>query len=182
MSELQVVTPADGSRIVRDDSEVILFGQPPEVLKGLMLKNITSFETLVLTDVKEKDGSLLNNLEFPIYFFLFVANGLTEGRKINLVGESADISQVLRLLRYTLVGPTLSELQAWDTDPQLQAEWLAASEALALLDTAGKVIPVEGFFNIMPFVDGEVQLGDITISHIGRDLWKHEEAIQVHSR
>ena len=76
MTNLNVQVPAQGSRIVAGGSEVILFGQPPEVLKGLMAKEITGFETLVLTDVREKDGSLLNNLEFPIYFFLFVANDI----------------------------------------------------------------------------------------------------------
>jgi hypothetical protein len=29
--------------------------------------------------------SLTNNLEFPIYFFLFVMSGLDEGKKLNLV-------------------------------------------------------------------------------------------------
>jgi CRP-like cAMP-binding protein len=172
MQDLEILTPADGSRIVRDDSSVILFGQPPEVLKGLIIQNITSFETLVLTDIREKDGSLLNNLEFPIYFFLFVAHGLSEGRKINLVGEADHISQVLRLLRYTLIGPTREELQDWKTDPGLQSEWLAACEALALLDRKGKAIPVEGFFNPMPFVDGRVEIDDFTIEHTGRDHYK----------
>jgi hypothetical protein len=87
MSEFEVLTPAQGSRVVRDDDGVILFGQPPEVLKGILVSDIDTFDTLVLTDVKEKDGSLLNNLEFPIYFFLFVINGLAKGERLNLVGE-----------------------------------------------------------------------------------------------
>ena len=110
MSKPEVLYPAQGSRIVQDDSACILFGQPPEVLKGLLLNNITSFDTLVLTDIKEKDGSLQNNLEFPIYFFLFFARGLQEGRKLNLVGTGNDISQALRLMRYTLMGPTRADL------------------------------------------------------------------------
>ena len=165
------MTPAEGSRIVRDESETILFGQPPEVLKGLITKNITSFETLVLTDIREKDGSLLNNLEFPIYFFLFVAEGLKDGGRINLVGTAVDISHVLRLLRYTLIGPTRSELTAWNTDPQLQSEWLAACEALAILNEQGEVIPIEEYFNLMPFQNGEVQLGEIKIKHTGTDIY-----------
>ena len=60
MAEPKILTPAPGSRIVTDDSEVILFGQPPEVLKGLLREGISSFDTLVLPDIREKNGSLLN--------------------------------------------------------------------------------------------------------------------------
>ncbi len=88
MSVPEILTPAPGSRIIKGETEAILFGQPPEVLKGLLRENISQFDTLVLTDIKEKNGSLLNNLEFPFYFFLFVAKGFAENRKINLVGDS----------------------------------------------------------------------------------------------
>ena len=84
-----------------DDDGTILLGQPPEVLKGLLLHGISNFDTLVLPDVKEKNGSLTNSMEFPLYFFLFVSNGLADGRKHNLVGEEDDISHALRLLRIT---------------------------------------------------------------------------------
>ena len=110
MAEPKILTPAPGSRLVTDESEVILFGQPPEVLKGLLREGVSRFDTLVLTDIREKNGSLLNNLEFPFYFFLFFAKGLADKRKINLVGDTRSISHALRLLRYTLLGPTLEEL------------------------------------------------------------------------
>jgi hypothetical protein len=110
MAEPQIITPAPGCRIVTDETDVVLFAQPPEVLKGLLREKITRFDTLVLTDIREKDGALLNNLEFPLYFFLFIARGLAEKRKLNLVGESETISQAMRLLRFTLIGPTRAEL------------------------------------------------------------------------
>ena len=87
MAEPQILNPAPGCRIVTDGTETILFAQPPEVLKGLLRENIKRFETLVLTDMREKSGALLNNLEFPLYFFLFFARGLAEKRKLNLVGH-----------------------------------------------------------------------------------------------
>jgi hypothetical protein len=52
MDEPQILTPAPGSRIVTDSNAVILFGQPPEVLKGLLREGIRSFDTLVLTYVR----------------------------------------------------------------------------------------------------------------------------------
>jgi len=111
MSPLDISKPADGSRVIQYGGESVLIGQPPEVLKGLLLQAIPTFNTLVLVDSKEKDGSLLNNLEFPLYFFLFMSNGLAQGRKLNLVGYKEDISQVFRLLRLTLLGPTEAELE-----------------------------------------------------------------------
>ena len=166
-----LIQPSMGSRLYEDESGTILFGQPPEVLKGLLLHGISNFDTLVLPDVKEKSGSLTNSLEFPLYFFLFVSKGLEQGRKLNLVGEPADISHALRLLRITLFGPTRDELDGWQTDQALADEWLAASEELALKDKYGEVIPVQDFFNIIPFKDGWAKIGDHTITHVDSDVF-----------
>ncbi|MCP4980279.1 MAG: cyclic nucleotide-binding domain-containing protein [Gammaproteobacteria bacterium] len=165
MAEPQIITPAPGSRIVTNDSEVILFGQPPEVLKGLLREGITRFDTLVLTDTREKNGSLLNNLEFPLYFFLFFSKGLAEKRKLNLVGDSESISHALRLLRFTLLGPNRQELDYWQTAEALKNEWLGVSEALAIKNDAGKTIPIENFFNLIPFKNNEAVAGDFVIEH-----------------
>lgn len=154
MCTLEIIKPADGSRLVSDGQETVLIGQPPEVLKGLMLKNIQRFDTLVLTDCKERDGSLLNNIEFPLYYFLFNGSAPNEHCKLNLVGVASDITRVLRLLRLTLLGPSSAELEAWGTDPVLQREWLGAARHLALKDGTGQVRSIEDYFNSIPFVDG----------------------------
>lgn len=172
MQNLETIKPADGSRIIRLGTEAVLIGQPPEVLKGLLLKKIHQFDTLVLTDCKERDGSLLNNLEFPLYFFLFMGSGLKEGRKLNLIGDADDITRVLRLLRLTLLGPSAEELKEWGTEAKLQREWLAASRYLALKDAQGKIREVESFFNIVPFVANEAQAGSFLIHHIGADKFE----------
>lgn len=170
---MEIIKPASGSRIVRNESETILFGQPPEVLKGLLIENISRFDTLVLLDSREKDGSLLNNLEFLLYYFLFYSNGLAEKRKIKLVGSEEDISQALRLLRLTLLGPTEDELKGWNTTPENRKEWLGIIREIALQDDAGKVIPVEGFFDLYPFdQDGKSDLGSVVIEHLGIDIYQ----------
>jgi hypothetical protein len=171
MAEPQILIPAAGSRIVTGDTEVILFGQPPEVLKGLLREGISRFDTLVLTDTREKSSSLLNNLEFPLYFFLFVARGLADKRKLNLVGDAESISQALRFLRYTLLGPTREELDNWDTEEALKNEWLGVSDAVAIKDDAGKVMKVEEFFNLVPFTNNEAIAGDFVIEHKGVDRY-----------
>lgn len=172
MTTLAVLEPASGCRIVKNDAETILFGQPPEVLKGLLLNKITSFDTLVLTDIKEKHGSLTNNLEFPLYFFLFVAKGFAEQRRLRLVGHQDDISHALRLLRITLLGPTSSELDAWGTDPELKEEWLNVSQELALKDPDGKLIPVEDFFETVPFEKDTAVAGGLQINRLGDDHYQ----------
>ena len=169
MAKPKILTPAPGSRIVKDQAEVALFGQPPEVLKGLLREGITGFDTLVLADIKEKNGSLLNNLEFPFYFFLFFAKGLAENRKINLVGDRESISQALRLLRLTLFGPTREELEQWKTPDELKTEWLGVSEFLALKDSKGKIIPIEDFFIQIPYENNLAVAGALTIEHTGID-------------
>ncbi len=172
MDDPQILIPAPGSRIVIDSNDVILFGQPPEVLKGLLREGIRSFDTLVLTDIREKDGSLLNNLEFPFYFFLFFANGFRENRRINLVGDADTISHALRLLRFTLFGPTPNELETWQTDPELAGEWLSISQFLALKDKNGDVIPITDFFNIIPFNNNRAVAGGFTIVRTGFDDYR----------
>ncbi|MFK7862788.1 MAG: cyclic nucleotide-binding domain-containing protein [Pseudohongiellaceae bacterium] len=166
-----IIQPCLGSRLYEDDNGSILIGQPPEVLKGLLLHGVSNFDTLVLPDVKEKGGSLTNSLEFPLYFFLFVAKGLEQNRKLNIVGEKSDISHALRLLRITLFGPTRQELNGWNTESALKEEWLAACAELALKDKYGDTIPVQDFFNLHPFDDGRAVVGKQTIRHVGEDAY-----------
>jgi CRP-like cAMP-binding protein/ribonuclease BN (tRNA processing enzyme) len=174
ISKLEIIKPADGSRVVRDALQTIIFGQPPEVLKGLLLRNIQSFDTLVLVDSKARDGSLLNNLEFPLYYFLFMGGGFAAGRRINLVGDATDIRRVMRLLHLTLLGPNREELQAWGTDETLREEWLGAAEFLALKDADGAPRQVESFFNIIPFTDDVATVDHMKIVHTGQDCYRVE--------
>lgn len=182
MTVLEVIKPADGSRVVRDAHEAVLVGQPPEVLKGILLQKIHSFDTLVLIDTVERDGSLLNNLEFPLYYFLFMGKGLREGRRLNLVGDAAAISRALRLLRLTLLGPSAAELDAWATAPALRAEWLAAAQHLALKQPDGSIRDVASFFNVLPFRDGVADTGHFRIRHCGSDRYeicRGDDCVQV---
>lgn len=171
MQSVETTKPADGSRLVRDAFEAVLIGQPPEVLKGLLLKKIHRFDTLVLTDCKERDGSLLNNLEFPLYYFLFVGNGLADGRKLNLVGDRENIGRILRLLRLTLLGPTREELEGWGVDANLQHDWLSAARYLAIKNAQGEVRSIEDYFNIIPFVDGCANTPRFCITVKGRNRY-----------
>lgn len=175
---IDIIKPADGSRVVRDGAHTVLFGQPPEVLKGLLLQKVHSLDTLVLIDTPERDGSLLNNLEFPLYYFLFMGKGLQEGSKLNLVGYRDDIARVLRLLQLTLLGPSQQELVRWQTPEWLQQEWLLASRYLALKDARGQIRSVESFFNIVPFDNDAADVGHFHIRRTGHDQYEVANAKQ----
>ncbi len=169
---LEIIKPADGSRVVRSGEHAVLFGQPPEVLKGLLQQRIRSLDTLVLIDTCEQDGSLLNNIEFPLYHFLFVGKGTQPGTRLNLIGDAGQISRVLRLLQLTLLGPTRAELQRWGTAPWLQQEWLRAARHLALKDSNGRVRSIESFFNIIPLTDGTASDGHFGIRCVAPDSYE----------
>lgn len=176
-----LVKPCQGARLYEDSAGAILFGAPPEVLKGLLLHGISNFDTIVLPDVREKGGSLTNSLEFPLYFFLFVCKGLAQGRRLNLVGDDIAISQTLRLLRITLLGPTREELLDWRTEPELLEEWITAGEELALKDETGKTIPVEEFFNLFPFENGTAHVNEHTIARLDKDVFAiHSQGSVTH--
>jgi hypothetical protein len=174
--DLSLVQPCQGARLFEDSAGTILFGAPPEVLKGLLRHGVSNFDTIVLPDVREKSGSLTNSLEFPLYFFLFVSNGLAEGRRLNLVGDDYAISQALRLLRITLLGPTREELLDWRTETGLLQEWIAASKELSLKDGTGKTIAIEEFFNLFPFENDTAKVNEQSIVRVARDVF------EIHSR
>ncbi len=176
---VEVLNPAPGCRIVADDDNVILFGQPPEVLKGILQAGVRPFDTLVLTDQRERDGSLLNHLEFPFYYFLFVANGLAEGRRLRLVGSAEAISQQIRLLRLTLLGPTEAEFERWGTPDALRREWLDVADELALSDDDGNAIPIEDFFELTPFHEHVAEVGNLRIAHTGMDQYTVSDSSSV---
>lgn len=146
------------------------------MLKGLLRHGVSNFDTVVLPDVREKSGSLTNSLEFPLYFFLFVSKGLAQGRRLNLVGDHDAISQTLRLLRITLLGPTREELMDWRTETGLLQEWITASEELSLKDGTGETIAMEEFFNLFPFENDTAKVNDQSIVRVARDVF------EVHSR
>ncbi len=182
MAEFQLETPAPGSRILKHSSEIVLFGQPPDIVKGLLGQGNVRFDTLVLPDKREKNGSLLNHLEFPLYSFLFISKGLADNRKLNLVGDEPAISQALRLLRITLVGPTPAELDAWGTETSLKQEWLEVAEELALKNDAGEVMQIGDFFNLVPFKNNRANTSNLTIERISPDCFavsQSDESITV---
>lgn len=125
-----------------------------------------------MRDSRERGDVLLNNLEFPLYHFLFISNGLQEGRKLRLVGRRSQIEQVMEVLRLTLPGPTRDELVHWNPALEVREEWVNASEHFALKHKSGDVIHVHEFFEIHELDDGPVD--GVKIASVGFDQYTVE--------
>ena len=98
------------------------------------------------------------------------------GLSLNLVEDEDIISQTLRLLRSTLLGPTREELLDWRTETELIKAWITASGELALKDGSGKTIAIEEFFNLFSFENDTARVDEQSIVRVARDV------IEVHSR
>ncbi|MCB1877002.1 MAG: cyclic nucleotide-binding domain-containing protein [Chromatiales bacterium] len=170
--ELCQFQPMQGCSVVKVDNRVLLFGQPPEVLKSLIKKGNGRLDSVILPDCRERCGVLLNNLEFPLYYFLFVDNGLAEGRRLRLIGNADHVHQVLEHLRLTLLGPTRRELEAWGTERDIRDQWLNAIEFFALKSADGSIRPVEDFFEITFFENDVAETGDFSVRRLAKDIFE----------
>lgn len=176
---IDVLTPATGAKLVRASGTNFLIGQPPEVLKGLLRARVDQIHALVLTDSRASDGSLLHNVEFMLYHFLFVSEGLKRGEKLALIGPSRLIADIKRLLKITLLGPDPEQLEAWHTESNQAAEWLDVSIATALKDQDGKPLTVDDLVSSHPFEANQIAFNGVMISHIDRDSYRFCAAEQV---
>lgn len=172
MVQLTAYQPMKGCQVVSCKERLTLFGQPPEVLKALMQANLGTLDALVLPDIRERSGSLLNNVEFLLYYFLFFEKGLQEGRRLKLVGDQQHIDQTLEMLRLTLLGPSKKEFDDWGTEPGLKREWLNCGTFFALKDANDEVREVSSFFELVPFINNRACLPDCTIERLAVDQFR----------
>ena len=94
MPHIDIIKPASGSRLVQAAGHALLVGQPPEVLKGLKLSGHEHFDGVMLIDTRERDGSLMNHVEFLLYHFLFNLGGYASGKKLLLIGDVQALSLI----------------------------------------------------------------------------------------
>ena len=174
MQEINVTVPASGCRLLNAGSLALVFGQPPEVLKGLLRNQVESFDGLVLIDSRERDGSLLNHIEFLLYHFLFQLGGHQASRKLHLIGDNLQLDQVKRVLQLCLLGPDSEQFSVWQTDPALAQEWLRVAEASALKDASQHLLTIDDLVETHVFENDQVTLGDVTLSHTGWDQYRVE--------
>tara|TARA_B110000305_G_scaffold202497_1_gene230891 strand:+ start:10843 stop:13104 length:2262 start_codon:yes stop_codon:yes gene_type:complete len=172
MPNIDITKPASGSRLVQAAGRSLLVGQPPEVLKGLKLSGQEHFDGVVLIDTRERDGSLMNHVEFLLYHFLFNLGAYASGEKLLLIGDDQAIKQAKRLMKITLLGPDPDQFKQWNSDPALAQEWLGISDDAALRGPDQQILTVDDFFTTYTFDANQVQIGDLVIEHTGFDQYR----------
>ena len=175
MPHIDIIKPASGSRLIQAAGHSVLVGQPPEVLKGLKLSGCENFDGVLLIDTRERDGSLMNHVEFLLYHFLFDLGGYARGEKLLLIGNIQAIKQAKRLMKITLLGPDPEQFERWGSEPILAKEWLGIAEDAALRGPDQAILTVDDFFTTHTFVDDQVQIGDLLIEHTGFDQYRFSD-------
>jgi len=141
----------------------VLIGCPPEVLKTLLSQHLPMPNQVVIPETLIRGNSSQACLEFPFYHFLFIQQGLAQGKKFRVFGSPETLDRLQQTLRVTLLGPTLEEAMACEErmglvsalDAEKVQAWVKESAALALKGKDGHVLQVEELVEFIPFDVGE---------------------------
>ena len=88
----------------------ILFGCPPEILKRILAQHLPMPDTVVVPRKLAHFHSSQSSLEFPLYHFLFVQRGMERNRRFQVVASASQCDGLEKLLRVTVVGPSVEEM------------------------------------------------------------------------
>jgi len=141
----------------------VLIGCPPEVLKSLLSQHLPMPNQVVIPETMLRGHSSQACLEFPFYHFLFIQQGLAQGKKFKVLGHPETLDRLQETLRVTLLGPSLEESLAAEAKmgltPKLDASkveaWVKEASFLALKGKDGHVLQVEELVEFIPFCVGD---------------------------
>ena len=136
----------------------ILIGCPPEILKALLKDHLPMPDTIVVPGTLHKYFSSQACLEFPIYHFLFVQQGLARGGKLKVYAKTHVCKALAEMLRVTLLGPNLEEVleseKRLHLSPETNREKIEQvfkeTHFLALKAQDGDILPVESIVDFYP--------------------------------
>jgi len=156
----------EGSHLFTANLGNVLVGCPPEILKVLMQKHLPMPDTIVIPSNVLQQNSSLASLEFPFYHFLFIQQGLAQGRKFRVLAEKKLCKKLENMLRVTLLGPEVEEaLEAerkLSIAPLMERERLeqvkAEANFLALKNQSGKILEIKDLIQFVPFETGDTYL------------------------
>lgn len=166
----------------------LLLGCPPEILKALMVNHVPMPDTIVVPHTTIRHHSSQVCLEFPFYHFLFIQQGLMQGRRLRVLCQEAMIEPLKEMLRMTLVGPNLKEFLGAEkklglhpkTDKALAEQIVKETEKLALKGKDGKILPIEKLVEFIPFEIGDEVVAyssewgdpDLSVACLGENHYK----------
>ncbi|MDT8447076.1 MAG: hypothetical protein RRB13_09335 [bacterium] len=144
----------------------LLVGCPPEVLKTLLAGHLPMPNTVVLPGTLTRGASSQACLEFPFYHFLFIQQGLAQGKKFRVLGSASVLEKLKPMLRVTLTGPNLEEVLSCEQRLGLRSRlseakvsaWMKEAEFMALKGAGGKKLEIEDLVEFVPFEIGQTQV------------------------
>jgi CRP-like cAMP-binding protein len=152
-----------GCFLVEIEDETIIFGSPPEIIKVLMHRRKPMPTTVVLPANFFWLEEIQADLEFPLYHFLFLRGGFSQGERLKVIGTADQIARIRQLLRLTLLGPDESLMRKWRIPHQEMARQLAIVNHFALKGQEGSIAEVDDLVEFIDFNDGKAELKGLQI-------------------
>lgn len=145
-----------GCALVYSGKEGILIGAVSEAIKYLQHRRLSEIRIrgIWLTRSSHTDGISNWAIEFPLYQYLFVHDGLRSGKRLRIYGDTGQLERARTILRLTLLGPTHQEYRRYSREYPVSHKWYSAlervSEALAIHGSDGSVLTID---ELVEFVD-----------------------------
>jgi Cyclic nucleotide-binding domain/Beta-lactamase superfamily domain len=157
------VTPLmPGSFYVTDGEHTLLAGAPPEIIKVIRQRGLSSPQYLLLPDIPIALGESQVAVEFPLYHHLFFSRPRTTEPMI-LLGNARRVAAARDLLDLTLFGPDEPRMRAWGLS-QAEAEALAREMRwFQMKDEDGKPLTIDALVTGREIGNGELDLGWVKI-------------------
>ncbi len=140
---MQVHHLQEGAFLVESEQGSVLLGCPPEMIKLIQQKKLTVPDTIVLSDRLYAGNSSQTAIEFFLYHFMFIQQGLAEGRKLRIFVSERQIKKLTEMLRVTLLGPTLQEMLESGQSEEWSQQLIKESTHLAVKNKAGKIYQID---------------------------------------
>jgi CRP-like cAMP-binding protein len=162
-NELTVREVMPGAALIEYGPTVALFGVPPEVIKAIINQKFPRPNVIILPDRAVADGKPQNATEFPLYQFLFMDNGLAEGRRLKLAGTSEQCGANTDLLSLSLLGPSADDLHELELSLETIATHMDVCRHFALKDANGEPLRIHKLVEPLPFTGGSLELDGMTL-------------------
>ncbi len=168
---MKIIDIIPGVKIYLTENYSILFGCPPEIIKHLMIRNISMPDYIVIPDTLYKNGIVQNATEFPLYYNLFVLGNFFKGKKINILGNPSQISNNRQLLSLTLLGPTLEEYNVLGDSKYFNGLY-NESRFLSLKNKDGSEVSIDGFVNFLSFSQDIIENQYFKLFHKSKNVYE----------
>ncbi len=141
----------------------ILIGCPPEILKVMMTEHVPMPDSIVIPGTLHKFNSSLACLEFPLYHFIFIQQGLARQRKFKVFAKKKICKKLKEMLRVTVLGPNYDEIMKVEANLGLASKLskkkikqvMAETEFLAPKKPDGKPYKLEEMIEFIPLEIGD---------------------------